>query len=278
MKFLFTADLHGNVLQYQKVFQHLNEHNFDFLILGGDLAPKSNDKRNPDAQKDFFTDVLFKLTKNSEKQTFLILGNDDYRRNLNFLRENQASNNYKLLERPYNVGEYYVIGYSYVPYTPFIWKDWERRDLETDTARDLRPDVLTEGKFDFDKSYNIFDDFSKYSIEADLKNLCKNTDMKNLILVTHTPPVNTICDLMKDKDGNLRHIGSKAVRKFIEERQPLLTLHGHIHDSVQNSQQFMQHLNKTVSATVGNDHLTDNVFVLQITIKGNNVEIERIEL
>ena len=145
MKFLFTADLHGNVTQYQKVFQYLNEQNFDFLILGGDVSPKSKDKRNPSGQKDFFENVFFKLSKSSKKPTYLILGNDDYRCNIDFLRENQESNNYKLIDKPCIIGEYCFIGYSYVPYTPFVWKDWERRDLETDTLHDLREDVVTTG-------------------------------------------------------------------------------------------------------------------------------------
>ncbi|MBQ9235212.1 MAG: metallophosphoesterase [Alphaproteobacteria bacterium] len=277
MNFLFTADLHGNEIQYSKVFNYLNVNDFDFLILGGDLAPKSKDKRNPAAQKDFFKNVLFKLMQNSGKQTLLILGNDDYRLNLNFLRDNQHSNNYKIIDVPYTFNGYCIAGYSYVPYTPFVWKDWERRDLKTDNISDLRHDVLTTGMIDFDKPYNILDEFLKYSIEFDLENLCKGVDNKKLILITHTPPFNTVCDLMKGKDGKLRHIGSKAVRKFIEKQQPLLTLHGHIHDSVQNSKYFMQYLNNTISATVGNDHLTDDVYVLQITIE-KNVNIERIKL
>lgn len=277
MKFLFTADLHGNINQYQKIFKYLNEENFDFLVLGGDLSPKSKDKRTPYSQKDFFKNSFFKYTKNSKKTTLLIFGNDDYRLNLDFLRKNQESYNYKLIDEPYMIDGYWFVGYSYVPYTPFVWKDWERRDLETDTLQNLREDALTIGKIDFDKPYNILSDFTNYSIETDLNILCQSKNSKEIILITHAPPFNTVCDLMKDKDGQLRHIGSEAVRKFIEKQQPLLTLHGHIHDSVQNSKQYMQPLNKTISATVGNDHLTDDVYALAISINAS-INIERIKL
>ena len=53
-------------------------------------------------------------------------------------------------------------------------------------------------------------------------------DAKNFILVSHTPPVQTKTDRLVN--GN--HVGSKAVRTFIEEKQPLLCLTGHIHESM----------------------------------------------
>ena len=95
--------------------------------------------------------------------------------------------------------------------------------------------------------------------------------------VDTTQKKKSFLDLMKDKIGNLRHIGSKAVRKFIENKQPLLTLHGHIHETVQNANQYMQYINNTISATAGNDHLTDDVFVLTITVN-ENINIGRIQL
>jgi len=49
--------------------------------------------------------------------------------------------------------------------------------------------------------------------------------LKNLILVTHTPPINTV-----DKTLIGRRIGSTAIRKFIEEEQPDFCLCGHVHE------------------------------------------------
>ena len=48
------------------------------------------------------------------------------------------------------------------------------------------------------------------------------------ILVCHQPPFNTLNDLAQ---GNL-HVGSKAVRLFIERRQPVICFCGHIHEGV----------------------------------------------
>ena len=47
------------------------------------------------------------------------------------------------------------------------------------------------------------------------------------ILVSHAPPVQTETDRL----ANNKHVGSTAVRSFIEKKQPLLCLTGHIHES-----------------------------------------------
>lgn len=49
-----------------------------------------------------------------------------------------------------------------------------------------------------------------------------------LILMAHQPPVKTKIDRI----SNGMHVGSKAVRSFIEKRQPLICFSGHIHEGV----------------------------------------------
>lgn len=48
-----------------------------------------------------------------------------------------------------------------------------------------------------------------------------------LILVSHTPPYGTKVDRLV----NGRHVGSRSIRKFIEEKQPDLCIAGHIHEA-----------------------------------------------
>ena len=52
-------------------------------------------------------------------------------------------------------------------------------------------------------------------------------DYENLVLILHHPPVDTKCDIITSGI----HVGSKEFRKFIEEKQPLLAVCGHIHES-----------------------------------------------
>ena len=68
--------------------------------------------------------------------------------------------------------------------------------------------------------------------EAALADLLKQalaavTDEAPTVLLCHQPPYGTQTDIA----GNSRHIGSDAVRAFIEEHRPLLCCTGHIHES-----------------------------------------------
>jgi Icc-related predicted phosphoesterase len=67
-------------------------------------------------------------------------------------------------------------------------------------------------------------------------------DPSNLLAVLHPPPFSTDLDKAPELEADLRvkmegneprmaSVGSTAVRAFIEERQPLIGLHGHVHES-----------------------------------------------
>jgi Icc-related predicted phosphoesterase len=53
------------------------------------------------------------------------------------------------------------------------------------------------------------------------------------VLISHQPPINTKTDLAYDgsTETGARNIGSIAIRKYIEETQPLLAIVGHVHES-----------------------------------------------
>lgn len=48
-----------------------------------------------------------------------------------------------------------------------------------------------------------------------------------LVLVSHQPPADTRCDRI----GSGKHVGSRALREFIEVYQPLVCFTGHIHEA-----------------------------------------------
>ena len=50
---------------------------------------------------------------------------------------------------------------------------------------------------------------------------------RKIIQVTHNPPFDTIADIIP----NGMHVGSKAIRKLIEEKKPKVALCGHIHEA-----------------------------------------------
>lgn len=53
------------------------------------------------------------------------------------------------------------------------------------------------------------------------------SDSRVKIFCPHAPPKDTACDLLRSGE----HVGSAAIRAFVETRQPDLVLCGHIHES-----------------------------------------------
>ncbi len=281
-KILYSADLHGNLLQYRKMLDYAVEREVDIVAFGGDLTPKNPERRTPERQRDFIINELFPLFKEFNKQSdaelLLIMGNDDYKSNHHVFASNQDKIGYRMIDQiPYeSKNGYYYIGYSYVPYSPYKWKDWEKRDLISDKGIPDRPGIKEEGFLsigdDF-KPFSIYDNMFEGSIEEDLNQITSGLNKSKLILITHVPPYNTACDLTKKGV----HVGSEAVKKFIENEQPLLTLHGHIHETVDESGKFPEIIGATISVSPGNDHIPENPYVVYIEIRGK-IKCQRLKL
>ena len=80
-------------------------------------------------------------------------------------------------------------------------------------------------------NFTPFNTPSEFS-EADLagllaKGYAQIAGTEHVILVSHTPPVQTKTDRIRSG----AHVGSTAVRQLIEQKQPALCLTGHIHES-----------------------------------------------
>lgn len=301
-RILFTADLHGNELQYEKVFKFAHNNLFDVLVFGGDLTPKDPARRTPKQQREFLFEQVFpqikKLTTKTNTQVLLILGNDDYISNYTLVRDAQDEFGFQLIDdKPYiSKNGYIYAGYTHVPYTPFKDKDWERRDLNShktieDRPDDVRVDGLTANGDEL-VPLNIIDDMMKHSIEDDLGTKMSSLPQDKLIMVTHAPPYNTVCDYTCLKSSlsffekirakiqpkkYFRHVGSQAVKKYIEDKQPLLTLHGHIHDTVDLTGSYTQVIGRTTIATAGNDNIPLRPYILDVKVS-DGVGVERINL
>ena len=49
------------------------------------------------------------------------------------------------------------------------------------------------------------------------------------------------------------HVGSIAVRRFIEQRQPLLTLHGHVHEAARLTGKWKMEIGRTTCINGAHD-------------------------
>ena len=95
--------------------------------------------------------------------------------------------------------------------------------------------------------------------EGDLERLASLSPPERTIYLFHTPPYRTKLD-RADLDGKSFdhapldvHIGSIAVREFIEARRPLLTLHGHAHESARLTGSWRDLVGKTPALSAAHD-------------------------
>jgi Icc-related predicted phosphoesterase len=109
-----------------------------------------------------------------------------------------------------------------------VWLREQGRNLH-DEVRELAPNVAVMGVGA--STISPFGTPSEYSEDwfADkLKQMwAKAKGYEHVILISHNPPLNTNCDAL----DNGMHVGSAAVRAFIETAQPVLCFCGHIHEA-----------------------------------------------
>jgi Icc-related predicted phosphoesterase len=86
--------------------------------------------------------------------------------------------------------------------------------------------------------------------------VAKVGDKSNAIFNFHAPPYGSSLDLAPELDEKLTqaaerkiHVGSKAVAKMIEKYQPLIGLHGHIHES-----RGAQKIKRTLTINPGSEY------------------------
>ena len=258
----FVSDLHGHLSRYQKLFQVILTERPDVVLLGGDLLPDGLSSSRDSPEKSFIHIVLqdgFGALKTQLSSTYpqilLILGNDDTRAEEIELMQGESLGLWNYLHfRKIDCGGFTVYGYACVPPTPFALKDWERYDVSRFV--DLGCISPEEGW----RSVPVSPQEIRYAtIQADLELLTNNSDLSRAIFLFHAPPHQTTLDRVA-LDGRMIdntpldiHAGSIAIRCFIEKRQPLITLHGHIHESARITGSWRERLGRTWAFTAAHD-------------------------
>ncbi|MCJ7524939.1 MAG: metallophosphoesterase [Candidatus Aminicenantes bacterium] len=262
--FVFVSDLHGRIDCYRKLFSLIRQENPKAIFLGGDLLPSGSllfgSKRF--GQDDFVNDFLLPelrslrvLLKKKYPRFFLILGNDDARSQEAALCLNKNENlwDYMHFRKTY-FDEYPIYGYSCVPPTPFTLKDWERYDV----SRFVDPGSIPpeEGRFSVDLPEN---ESGFPTIQEDLEKLAGQDVLTKAVFLFHSPPYQTHLDraaldgCQVDNAPLDVHVGSIAIRRFIEARQPLVTLHGHVHESARLTGSWQEKIGRTFCFSAAHD-------------------------
>ncbi len=289
---LSAADIHGNITQYEKIKKLVAEKHISFVFLCGDLLPKTggtwtpeNKVRTIQMQADFINDYFLGYLEELGKlaHVYAIFGNDDFRSNYH-LASDANIQNVTFLERevstlPVEGQELYVAGYPYVGMTPFLHKDWEKWDTEVDKV----PHKLyrTDGYSSADGAHFAVERAEDTdTIQGDLAELAKLSDPTKTVYIFHEAPYDTPLDMIaadnKYIKDDLMHIGSVAIREFIEKRQPLVTMHGHIHETFAESGDYKARIGQSLSLTAANDFASDTLSYVLFSLP-ETTYIERLQ-
>jgi uncharacterized protein len=234
---LFVADLHGHIDRYEKLLAIVAGEHPAAVLVGGDLlahglAGHGTDDLLAGFLRTCLADLKLRLGDDYPR-VLVIPGNDDPAIQVGELERLEADGLLTYLHmRRTEVAGFDVYGYACVPPTPFLLKDWERWDV----SRHLEPGCVSpeEGY----RSVHVEPSTVRYgTIARDLAGLVGAASLERSLVLFHAPPHDTNLDraaldgYMIDHVPLDVHVGSIAIRRFIEERQPLVTLHGHVHES-----------------------------------------------
>lgn len=266
---LYSADLHGNEAQYHKLVDEALHRGARAVVIGGDILPKGlPHSAFISGQREFVKNRLPALVgplKEAGIPLYLMLGNDDCAANLDALASGKNIHGRRL---PLT-GSIDIVGYGFVPVTPFGIKDWEKYDFSTCppelaaryatrkaanyNLRGWKTDSGAWKEFHFTPALEL-----RESIQLDLEDRLYRTDAGRTLYVVHTPPDDTCLDVT----AYGQHVGSLALRRFIEETQPLMTLHGHVHETVEMTGEFMERIGSSICASPGNTDAGDTLRAL----------------
>lgn len=253
MKLCFTSDLHGREALYAQLDALLAAERPRVAILGGDMLDEG-EIDDPIATQGRYLESSFMpriagwRRRQPDLRVACILGNHDWQPSLTALEEHHAAGRIVLLshERHWSLDGVAFVGFSLTPPTPYWVKDFERLDLPDD------PTPLTGGMTWCPRQaapvtrtpHECF--AGRASLREELARVPSCAG--RWILVAHAPPHHS--DL--DRLPHVPHpVGSRAVREFIQARQPLCSLHGHIHESPAVSGRFSQCFGGTLSVNPG---------------------------
>ena len=256
---LFVSDLHGRRGRYEALFRLIRAEAPAALFLGGDLLPAFG---GIVAEAGFLRDVvgrglgdLREAMGGGYPRVFAILGNDDLASEEPDAEALAALGLWEYVHgRRADLGRHAVYGYACIPPSPFRLKDWERYDV----SRYVDPGCYPPEEGWHTRSLEDSGS-ARSTIQDELRAMVGDDDLAQAVLLIHVPPHGSKLDRAA-LDGRTVdhapvdvHVGSIAVRRLIEERQPLVALHGHVHESARLTGSWQDRIGRTVCFSAAHD-------------------------
>lgn len=258
MKILYVADLHGSRWKYSKILGLAKKYQSSVVINGGDMLPKNEGLFEQDH---FITGYLrdhFAAFNRAGIHYLCYLCNDDLRI-FDELFEHTCSQFtfvHCIAQQKIEIESYEFIGMNWVVDYPFRLKDRCRMDTDDYVFQKQ----LGSGLLSTSEGWHELNDWFAYvhtlpTIEKELKKLPHPKNMARSIYVIHMPPSGLGLDMTYQGTS----VGSKAVYNFLKMCQPLVSLHGHIHEAPEVTDRWHAKLGKTLCIQPG--QLNDLTYV-----------------
>lgn len=247
MRLLYFTDVHGNAEAYRRGLEVAMGERAS-ILLGGGLLPLPYSTSVPDIRTftGFFGRWL-ERARGGGVEVYLTFGSDDLALVLPEFQKFQDQKLCHVLNNsvmPFKEG-FWLAGYPFVPITSDEYKDFEKPDTgETLSFRKSRALLSDGGEV---REGTLLEVLARPTIEEDLYRMSQKSSPEHTIYVMHAPPAGTSLDVASDGS----HVGSRAIRRFIQTYQPPLTLHGYCHDSPARTRKVQDQIGKTVCFNPG---------------------------
>ncbi|MFX0167231.1 MAG: metallophosphoesterase [Candidatus Hodarchaeota archaeon] len=275
MKLLYVTDIHGIEWKHNKIYQIASSLKPDVVINGGDMLTFRGNLMHQDKFITDFLDEYFSRFESMKIYYLGMLGNDDLKIFDELFQKTCDKYSYaaNLAQKKFRIegSEYEFIGMNWIPDLPFGLKDRARKD-----SKDFEfPKQFGKQYLSSPNGWKRIEDWISYvenlpTIEDELKNLVKPSDMNNAIYILHSPPSNLDLDVTHT---GLK-VGSKAEYYFLKENQPKLSLHGHIHESPDVSGKYYSQIGNTKCIQPGQSQQHEE-YLTYVLVDLETMNIER---
>jgi Icc-related predicted phosphoesterase len=248
--FLFVTDLHGDRRRYERTLALAVETGAWLVVNGGDMYPHNRTQGDQERFLREFLDPHFAKYQEAGIRHFGFPANDDLR--VHDPQFDAICSRYPLVEnlagRKIPAGRFEFLGFNLVSDFPFRLKDRARMD-----AREfVFPAQFGTGILSGPGGWEEIPDWEAYArtlptIEEELAALPAPDDPGRAVYVIHGPPAGLGLDVVRGGQP----VGSPATTRFLETVRPRLSLHGHIHESPEESGVWMASVGKTVCIQPG---------------------------
>jgi Icc-related predicted phosphoesterase len=306
-RLFFATDVHSSDIVFNKFLKAADYYKIDALILGGDLTGKflAPFIREPDGS--YFTDFQgnpVRMANEGElkamEHTVRTAGYYVYRttrEEYEATKQDKGRIDKIFLEQMFEVLERWTelaestLSKSGVPLfitggndDPYEVDDF-MRSHSTDHVRYCEGDVVDVLGYEMVASgysnmtpWKLPRDLSEEELEVALeKVVSKVQDYKRSIFTIHVPPYDTGLDLAIWLNDDLKYqhygqpiegpVGSHAVFRLLDKYQPLISLHGHIHES-----RCFYKLGKTMCFNPGSEYTEGTLRGVIVNLKGDRME------